>query len=118
MPPVYEGDDGESCQKYLHASESMLASIGKLLRKEYDKSAGFYITPEMSPLLSDVLTFVESAEDRPTLGLVFDLHLLLEGFRSSIWKVSAPQEAGCRLRAPFLCENNQKDGRNAAIAQS
>ena len=47
----YKDDDGESFGKDLAAYESMLSSIGQLLKKEDERSAGCYTTPEINPLL-------------------------------------------------------------------
>jgi hypothetical protein len=53
----------------------------------------------LNPLLSDRSTFLKSNDDNPSLQLVFGVHLLLEVFKSFIWKNEAATTTNCRLQA-------------------
>jgi hypothetical protein len=100
ISPTYKEDDGVSFGKDLNAYKSTLTSIGQLLVKEKNESRGPGFTPsDMNPLLSDISAFLESEDEHPNLSLVFGVHLLLETYRSFIWKTGTATKTNCRLKA-------------------
>lgn len=103
ISPTYkhdEDDDGEKFRKDLRAYKSLLTSIGELSLKENDHNRDTSFTPsDMNPLLSDLSIFLNSGDDSPSLHLVFGVHLLLEVFKSFIWKNETATTTNCRLQA-------------------
>jgi hypothetical protein len=103
VSPTYKEEDGVSFRKDLEAYKLILTSIGQLLRKENNESREPGFTPsDMNPLLSDISAFLESENEHPNLSLVFGVHLLLETYRSFIWKTKTATKTNCRLKALFF----------------
>jgi hypothetical protein len=100
ISPTYKEGDGVSLGKDLDLYKFILTSIGQLLIKEKNESREPGFTPsDMNPLLSDISAFLESEDEHPNLSLVFGVHLLLETYRSFIWKTKTATKSNCRLQA-------------------
>ncbi|KAE8452073.1 hypothetical protein EG329_002239 [Mollisiaceae sp. DMI_Dod_QoI] len=101
ISPAYtQGDDSGYLSNDLQSYKAILASMGELLMKEKDSRRQPGFTPtDINPLLSDLSVFLDSEDVHPRLSLVFGLHLLLETYRSFIWKTATANKINCRLQA-------------------
>lgn len=99
ISPEYTSDN---LGKDLDAYNFMLATVGQLLRKEKqgDGEPGFN-PGDMNPLYSDISAYLESntEHEEPKVSLVFGVQLLLETYRSFIWRSDTTTKTNCRLKA-------------------
>jgi hypothetical protein len=92
--------DERDLGKDLDSYKFMLATIGELVRKEKKKSGEPGFRPEeLNPLFSDILEFLNGDDEHPKISLIFGVQLLLETYRSFLWRTDTATKTNCRLKA-------------------
>lgn len=100
--PIYDHDEdkGNSFEKDINTYNAIIFLIGRLWldEKSGKPERGFKYT-DINPLMPDLVNYLEGGDENPPLNLVFGLHLLLEVYRSFMWKAEKANRANCRLKA-------------------